>query len=427
MNCTECKEILVEYIEGLLDESQKQAVSEHLKSCLTCKAELHELTKLNERLVKNGKNAKNSNLENKVMDAIVREQNVRLKASDKAGLALKLRSIIMKSPMIKLAAAAVIIIVILVGLNPFGSAITFGQVIAPILNAGTIAYDFISGSQNNSPLMHDIFVGSKIRREMPNLAMTMIIDLDAQKMLLLSEADKTAAYVDIQGPLQEMTQSYVKFLRKVVLDNKDNYKELGEIVIDGRKTIAFEAGNQNESVLIYADPKTALPIRIDLTLGKTLTILDDFQFDFPVDESLVSMEVPVGYNFKQEELDMTSASEQDFIESLRIWAEILNDGAFPEAIGSENAVKQVALLGQKLGQMNLTEQEATQIGLNFGKGMLFHQILETQNKGQYVGAGVELGDSDSPIFLYQPEGSVTYRVIYGDLHVEDVAPDNLPQ
>lgn len=427
MNCTECKELLVEYIEGLLDESQKQAVSEHLKSCRSCEAELHELANLQKRLVGNGKNAENVTLENRVMDAIVREQNVRLKASNKAGSALKLRSIIMKSPMIKLAAAAVIIIVILVGLNPFGGTVTFGQVVAPILNAGTIAYDFISGGENNSPLMHDIFVGSKIRREMPDLAMTMIIDLDSQKMLLLSESDRTAAYVDIQGPLQEMTQSYVKFLRKVVIDNKDNYRELGEIVIDGRKTIAFEAGNQNESVLIYADPKTAVPVRIDLTLGQTFTILDNFQFDFPVDESLVSMEVPAGYIFKQEELDFTSASEEDFIESLRIWASIINDGIFPEDIGSENAVREVAVLAEKLGQMNLTEQEATQIGVNFGKGMLFRQMLEVQNGGQYLGAGVELGDADSPIFLYQPEGSPNYRVIYGDLHVEDAAPDNLPQ
>ena len=48
MNCTECKELLVEYIEGLLDESQKQApkgqaVAKHLKDCPTCHTELEQL------------------------------------------------------------------------------------------------------------------------------------------------------------------------------------------------------------------------------------------------------------------------------------------------------------------------------------------------------------------------------------------------
>jgi hypothetical protein len=32
-----------------------------------------------------------------------------------------------------------------------------------------------------------------------------------------------------------------------------------------------------------------------------------------------------------------------------------------------------------------------------------------------------------PIFWYHPEGSEIYRVIYGDLRVEDVAPEDLPE
>ena len=67
------------------------------------------------------------------------------------------------------------------------------------------------------------------------------------------------------------------------------------------------------------------------------------------------------------------------------------------------------------------------MGLAFGKGMLFHQILESQSDWTYVGAGVKLGDADTAIFWYQPDGSPTYRVIYGDLHVEDVKPENLPK
>ncbi len=78
MNCAECKEILVAYLEGLLAEDQKQAVTEHLKDCRTCQAEVKQLTNLRDRLVSNGRTVAQSDLENNVMNRIVREQNVRL-------------------------------------------------------------------------------------------------------------------------------------------------------------------------------------------------------------------------------------------------------------------------------------------------------------------------------------------------------------
>ena len=78
-------------------------------------------------------------------------------------------------------------------------------------------------------------------------------------------------------------------------------------------------------------------------------------------------------------------------------------------------------LVQKLGEMQVTEEEGTQLGMSFGKGMLFHQILETQGKWEYTGAGVEFGDADKVVFRYKKEGTETWRVIYGDLRVEDVA------
>jgi hypothetical protein len=45
----------------------------------------------------------------------------------------------------------------------------------------------------------------------------------------------------------------------------------------------------------------------------------------------------------------------------------------------------------------------------------------------YTGKGVQLGQSNRPIFRYRPEGSKTYRVIYGDLTVKDVDPGRIPK
>jgi len=432
MNCAECKEILVAYLEGLLERPQKQAVAEHLKDCLSCQAELKELTNLRERLVDNGKVLAQSNLEDEVLNRIVREQNVRLKAAAKGGKNLKLRRIIMKSPITKLAAAAVIIIAVLTGIyfvgNPFTATVTFAEVIEPILNAKTVILDLIIGAEETNPMMHEIVVGSRIRRTISNLPnMTQIIDLESGKMLALDTEGKTAFYVDIQGSLQERTQNYVEFLRQVIIKLRDNYEELGEQEIDGQRAIGFVAKGPNEEVKVWADPKTALPIRIELRIGQMFAILKNFQFDVPIEDLLISMDVPSGYTLQQTKFDLSGATEEDFVESLRIWAEVLQDGTFPEAIGTENAMKQMPLFTEKLTQLNLPEDKATEKAMRFARGMLFHQILDSQGRWHYAGSGVKLGDADKAIFWYRPKDSQTYRDIYGDLRIEDVAPEGLPK
>ena len=164
--------------------------------------------------------------------------------------------------------------------------------------------------------------------------MTHIIDLESSQMLILTDEDKTAAYVDMQGQLGDRTQGYVKFLKQVITNLKDNYEELGEQEMEGRKTIAFKAAGPNEGIKIWADPETALPVRIELRLGQMFVILKNFQFDAPIDDSLMSMDVPTGYTLQETDIKLGDATEQDFIESLRIWAEIIGDGTFPEAIAT---------------------------------------------------------------------------------------------
>ncbi len=429
MNCAECKEILVAYLEDLLAEPQKQAVTEHLKDCHLCQAEVKQLTNLRERLINNGRAAAQSDLENEVLNRIIREQNVRLKATGKAGAGLKLRRLIMRSSVTRIAVAAAVLVVAALGVHyMMGPSVTFADVVKPILNAKTMIFDFIVGDEETSPTMHEIIAGQRIRRTISNIpGMTMVIDLESSKMLVLNDAGNTASYVDIQGSLGERTKSYVGAIRKIIAELQDNYEELGEQEIDGQKAVGFVIRGPNEEVKIWADPKTAHPIRMELSLGQLFVILKNFKLDPPIDDSLMSMDVPAGYTLKQTDFDMSNATEQDFIESLRIWAKVMRDGTFPEAIGTENAMKQMPLLGEKMMALNLSEEEASQMGMNFGKGMIFHQLLETGGEWHYAGNGVKLGEADKAIYWYLPEGADTYRVIYGDLSVKDVAPENLPK
>lgn len=430
MNCTECKELLVAYIEGLLNESQRPAVAEHLKSCESCQTQSEAAIALHDRLVANGKVLARADLENNVMNRIVREQNVRLKTANNVSTSLKIRRIVMKSPLIKLAAAAVIIIAVLIGLNPFRPSITFAEVVEPILNAKTVILDLIIGSDESGTTMHEIVAGSRIRRTMSNIPnMVQVIDLDGGQMLALDTESRTGFYINIEGQLQDATRSYVKFLREVIKQVKNGrVEEIGEQTIDGQKAIGFVGRGQNEKVTIWADPKTAHPIRIELQIGQMVSIMKNFQFDVPVDPALVSMDLPAGYTEQKAGIDLGNATEQDFIESLRIWAKVLGDGAFPEEIGTEAAMKQMPALIGKLKQMQVSAEEGTKMGMTVGLGMMFHQMLDTGGVDwHYAGAGVKLGDASKAVFWYRPKDSQTYRVIYGDLSVKDVTPENLPK
>jgi hypothetical protein len=430
MKCTETKELLVAYFEGLLEDSEQQAIEEHLKDCSTCQAELQELTGLHDRLVTNGKALAQSNLEKDVMNQVIREQNVRLKAASRATDALKIRRTIMKSPVTKIAAAAVIIIVVLIGINPFETSITFAQVVEPILNAKTVILDLIIGDDESGPVMHEIVAGSRIRRTMSNMpTLTQVLDLEGGQMLVLDSASNTAVYVDIQGQLQDATQNYVKFLKQIIRQIQDGQvEEIGEQVIDGQKAIGFVGRGPNEEVTIWADPKTAHPIRIELKVGQMYAVMKNFQFDEPVDEALVSMDVPDGYTLQKTNIEMGNATEEDFIESLRIWAKIVGDGVFPDTIGVEETMKQMPAMIEKMIALNIPAEEGTDMGMKVGKGMMFHQFLETGGADwNYTGSGVKLGDTSQPVFWYRPQGAENYRVIYGDLSVKDVAPEDLPK
>lgn len=258
----------------------------------------------------------------------------------------------------------------------------------------------------------------------------LVIDLDNAKMLNLDPPSKSAVYIDIKGPLQEQTKNFLEFVRNAVTSLKDMpVLELGQRDIDGRRAIGFFVESKPHLELtIWADPETASPIRIELKMGQSLYILKNIEFDLPVEGRLVSMDVPDGYTMHKGEVDMGEFTENDFIEALRIWAEYLLDGQFPEKISIEDLMNQTPVIGEKIGQLDITDEQKIQLGTAFGRGTIFFQQLDPSRiDWHYAGNGVKLGDFETAVFWYKPQDSKTYRVIYGDLSVEDVLPEDLPK
>ncbi len=342
--------------------------------------------------------------------------------------------ILMTSTITKLAAAAVVVIALLLGLqslNPLGTSLTFAQVIQPLLNARTVAVDTIVGEDEAGPTFHDLVKGSRIRRTVSNGEDVVIIDLDSGRMLTLDPKNKGAAYVDIQGPLVEGTQGYVGLVREIVtrLNARSDLpvKQLGRRTIDGREAVGLEVSETNTQLTIWADAKTAQPVRIEVQQGQSFTILKNIEFDVPVEDSLISMDVPAGYALHETTLDMRQFSEQDFVESLRLWAQLVLDGKFPENLRLEDLMGQMRQIGEKIDRLNVPGEEKMQLGVKLWRGYTFLHVVAHDGAYRYTGQGAKLGEAERPIFWYQPQGSTTWRVIYADLSVRDAVPENLPK
>lgn len=337
----------------------------------------------------------------------------------------------MKHPMIKIAAAAIIVFAIILGFNPFTKgSVTFAQVVEYILNARTVELDFIAGEEGSGPVIHDIIKGNRIRRTISNMDSAMILDIDSGKMLLLN-ADQSAAFVDIQGTVSQGTREMLDMIRNIVSRVEENpdivVQELGRRDFDGVEAVGFQVKDLKTTINFWADPITASPKRIELNIGQTKTILKNIEFDVPVSDDEVSMKVPLGYTLIQQPMAMSEPTEEDLIATLGLWAEHINNGTFPDAIGVQELMTLQPAVVTALGQIQGSEQEKTDMGMHYGRTVLFIQLLAQQEKLQYAGKGVAFGDANTAVLWYRQGDAKTYRVIYGDLHVEEVALDNLPQ
>ncbi|MCP4453991.1 MAG: hypothetical protein GY809_21220, partial [Planctomycetes bacterium] len=190
----------------------------------------------------------------------------------------------MKRPIIKVAAAAIIVFAVILGLNPFGEGnITFAQVIQPILNARTVALDFIVNDEDTGVVMHDIMVGNRIRRTVSNIDTLMILDLDNERMLNLDPEAKEAAYINIQGTMAAGTRQCMDLVRNIVSKVENNpelvARDLGRKDFDGIEAVGFQVKDPGVTVNIWADPATATPLRIELIIGPNVNVFKNIEFD----------------------------------------------------------------------------------------------------------------------------------------------------
>ena len=74
MNCAECRDNLVAYIEGLLDEEESLRCRTHLESCADCRAECEAFANLQQRLDARSRAAATVSVVEPVMRRVLQNQ-----------------------------------------------------------------------------------------------------------------------------------------------------------------------------------------------------------------------------------------------------------------------------------------------------------------------------------------------------------------
>jgi outer membrane lipoprotein-sorting protein len=347
---------------------------------------------------------------------------------------------IMKSRVSKIATAAAIIIAILTVTHFLGhpiESIAWADVVRPILTAHTVVFNIRSVEGENLPITRIMNMGTqRVRSEVlsadgKTVQVIAICDYDTSQMLQLIPGQKTATFIELKDiPEEEKPENILEEMRNIITELQNDpdvsVEALGEKEMDGRTAKSFRATGPDGEWTVWADTQTSLPIRMEQKWRQVHYVYTDFQFDAEMDESLFSIEVPEGYStLPKATLSLTGSTEQDLVETLRVWTEVIREGVFPKDFSTQEYMNDVPKM-RKLASKHSQEQNL-EYGLKMARGFVFFKLLKAENDWHYVGENVKLGDAESAVCWYRPTGSETCRVIYGDLSVKDVAPENLPK
>jgi hypothetical protein len=265
-----------------------------------------------------------------------------------------------------------------------------------------------------------------------------ISDLLKGKIVTLMPLQKRAYVIEMENMPEDQDQSEFNMfaqIRNHILEAQESedasVEFLGEHKINGLTTIGYRVKKPSIDMTIWADPQTKLPVQMTNTMGPTTYTITDIVFDVELDESLFSLEIPDDYTVHTRQVDASEPTEEDLINMFRTWAEYM-DGSLPSAFEMNVLSEFMRYQRKKMKDQGIEPTEESVLDLQnvvqeLNRGGMFVMALPAESDWHYVGKDVKFGEAEKPIFWYKLKGSETYRVIYGDASIKDVAPEDLPQ
>jgi hypothetical protein len=269
--------------------------------------------------------------------------------------------------------------------------------------------------------------GNRLRQEMPDVVS--VFDFTKGEVLTLMQKEKKAMRVTMKNmPPEAKRMNIIDQFRQFKADDS---KDLGTKEIDGHKARGFQVEQPGQKIVIWADVKTRVPVRIETSMSlaavpTTTAVMTDFVWDDPADAKEISLDPPAGYEVRTMTVDASPAAEKDMIESLRSIASF-NGGEFPKSFdmaGLSDVMKKINPKTPAEAKAFPPDEMMSRM-VKIGRGFQF--VLPTNGEDwRYAGAGVKLDTADRAVLWYKPKGSQKYHVINADQSVHEATPDAMP-
>jgi len=467
MNCSECRELLVGYIEGLLDDNLNQAVRSHLDVCAECRKELEQVNLLQKRLVANGTGHGQNDLENAVMDRIVREQALKLRKANQDKHQVNIWRFIMRSPITKLAIAAVIIIAVLAGIYvitgkaPAVTCCAWAKIADKVAQFKTCTYRLHirqtggpvgqKGQQVEGKAYISSDYGYRMETSLNGIPMQqMYINPGEKAMIIVMPAQKKYMRMALTDESLAKTKKQMQDPREIITQFMSGqpvqYKELGKDTINGVEVKGIEVNNppavqgiySNFTGRMWVDVATEYPVRMEIEgemkLGgqniNMIIVMDGFEWGTELSPDLFKPDIPADFT-TMGEMKLPTQDETGAIEGFKLFAEI-TDGKYPSQMNAMSAVLEaVPALQKKFNPEksaepnNQAQQELMNKTMKLQGPFVFYQkLLREGNEPAYHGDKVtaEFGDA---VLMRWKVSDKQYRVIFGNLTVKTVSDNEL--
>jgi len=466
-DCQKIKDQIADLVTGILPEAQVHELEQHLNECAACRDYARALKDEDMLLTE---------FFAKIDTNITHQQERVLQAINHSGVSKQSEThliwrIIMKSPITKLAAAAVIIIACLTGLffwRSTGSGIALADVLTRIEQVTAYMYQMRStltrkGTSKN--LMRTVLIS----QDHGVKTITKGIDPITGKITRQEKYYLPRKNSQIRVNHDKKTYLCMKFEDATSENNKEEdndprtiikqflsceHTSLGQSVIDGitvegfqTTDLAYKGGFREQAdffmvrpekvdVKIWVDVNTFLPLRSEEDIvTKNGTRRHDVSYDFRwnvvVDASDFEPNIPENYTSPTGDITFPAFTEESAIKGLRLFADLARH--YPANPSGKNFIEQAReLIGYDANSWkDLPDNEKTRRNNDIlrpivGFAVFYKILVDDKKKPVYYGETVGPDDTNKVLLRWKLDDD-QYRVIYGDLSIKNVTPEKLAE
>jgi len=308
----------------------------------------------------------------------------------------------------------------------------FAEMLAQVRSANSVSFDFkytLPGEpqvRGRAYMKHPgqiriIWPGGKIQ----------IVDATRQKILILRPNVQKATFFKAKADANYAADP----LKKLRQAGDSAGTLLGREMLAGQMVDVYQVALSEGSMKVWVEPQEEFPVRIESRLASEdgpagVIVIDQLRWNRAIPASLFALDVPPGYTV---ECPQSQPTEESLIALMRICTDI-SDGVFPADMNAK-AVLSLFVESKSCKMQTIAVGDKTAVAMDTYtrgiyktclRGLAFVTQYKENGSWHYAGGGLRRGDKNAPVCWWQPAGSETFRVMFGDLQIRDIPADQLP-